>query len=765
MALAKTDLFCLPQHLESYGAEIFNRLARARYLAGRERQAFVAGLAELLGDVNALHPFREGNGRAQRAFVGQLARDAGYALHWEGAGTFTRSSRPAGRCRRTARSRTTAAASRSTTRRRTSSTSPATSTGSTEKNVRPVSPRGLPAPFSGDLSVIWMRGSYPGYLDYHTSITTILATGGNRPPIADATITPATGPGPLTATLDGHSPTTTATVARTAAHYGGRGGHSTDNVPFAPRDGCASMSKFHRLLLLFLLMMLGVAAAATPSRAAPLSGVLATDVADGPIAAYLNTAAWSRWDEGAGGYRLIVDRGGTIRALDVAPSSRPFELSAGRGPDGATWLVWARCGGGATIECDIEGFDLGTGLPKSFAFAARPGVLERAPAIDGDRLVYVVGGAGDVGRVHLSALDGTGDRVIDVLPPSTCALSLYQECFAVTRASALSSALRGDRVAVTSRVSTSGRDFGVCGLATVRLLDLRTSAVRTLDSAICGLGGQGLGDVTFDADGRLWWRQSCADDPSACQGTGGGPFRQTDTGLQRLVSDVASRLAGVAVAGRTPIIAARAPRTTAGCWTGPGMTVYRCGTVTAIATPSYADIRPPRETLPPPGYVTVTGTSHLLVLRPPATLACSRGDIQPKPGATLWAGVSRVDGQRRRSGPAVRFTATSGGRQGYLHKLEAGRVNDPSPRVLQRLSEALELPYRRLMALADYLLPAENSVHIPRPQERTAMTTDTAPTNRELVRLLERVLEQLAEINRGQHQLAEALERITPRDA
>jgi fido (protein-threonine AMPylation protein) len=31
----------------------------------------------------ALHPFREGNGRTQRAFLGQLARDAGYRLRWE----------------------------------------------------------------------------------------------------------------------------------------------------------------------------------------------------------------------------------------------------------------------------------------------------------------------------------------------------------------------------------------------------------------------------------------------------------------------------------------------------------------------------------------------------------------------------------------------------------------------------------------------------------------------------------------------------------
>ncbi len=39
----------------------------------------------------------------------------------------------------------------------------------------------------------------------------------------------------------------------------------------------------------------------------------------------------------------------------------------------------------------------------------------------------------------------------------------------------------------------------------------------------------------------------------------------------------------------------------------------------------------------------------------------------------------------------------------YLHKLERGVVNDPSPRVLARIALALEVPYLRLMELAGYL--------------------------------------------------------------
>lgn len=427
------------------------------------------------------------------------------------------------------------------------------------------------------------------------------------------------------------------------------------------------MTRTPRRLPLLLAVALIAAATAAPARSAPLSGVLATGVSDGPIAASGSTVAWNQWDDAAGGYRVVADQAGAVRALDVAPSPLPFGLAAGRGPAGATWLVWSRCSGqassGAVSECDIEGYNMNTQRPLSFPFAARRGVVETAPAIDRDRLLYVAGAASGVSRVHLAALVGARrDRVVDVLPATTCALSEWQECLPVTRALAQSSALRGDHVAVTSRVSTSGVDAGICGLATVRLLDLRTRAVRTLDDALCGLSGQSFADATFDDAGLLHWRLACGGDTSACQGTSAGPFRQTSGGPQRVVQGSGSSVAGSAMAGSTPILLTRAPRTTPNCWTGPGTLVYRCATITAIAKPSYASVRPPRETLPPPGYVTVTGTSRVRLLRPPARMACSRGDARPKPGATLWIGASWLNGKRHTHGPAVPVTATAGGR-------------------------------------------------------------------------------------------------------
>jgi len=83
VAIAKGAMFCLPHYIDSSAAVIFGELHDEDCLRGLRRDAFVGRLAHYLGEVNALHPFREGNGRAQRAFFGQLARDAGFTLAWQ----------------------------------------------------------------------------------------------------------------------------------------------------------------------------------------------------------------------------------------------------------------------------------------------------------------------------------------------------------------------------------------------------------------------------------------------------------------------------------------------------------------------------------------------------------------------------------------------------------------------------------------------------------------------------------------------------------
>lgn len=83
VAIAKGSLFCLPHYIESSSADIFRALRSENSLQGLERRPFIDRLTYYLGEVNAVHPFREGNGRTQRAFFEQLARDAGFTLDWQ----------------------------------------------------------------------------------------------------------------------------------------------------------------------------------------------------------------------------------------------------------------------------------------------------------------------------------------------------------------------------------------------------------------------------------------------------------------------------------------------------------------------------------------------------------------------------------------------------------------------------------------------------------------------------------------------------------
>jgi cell filamentation protein len=83
VAIAKGSWFCLPQYIESSAAETFRALHGENLLHGLPRDAFTERLTYYLGEVNAVHPFREGNGRAQRAFFEQLASDAGFVLDWQ----------------------------------------------------------------------------------------------------------------------------------------------------------------------------------------------------------------------------------------------------------------------------------------------------------------------------------------------------------------------------------------------------------------------------------------------------------------------------------------------------------------------------------------------------------------------------------------------------------------------------------------------------------------------------------------------------------
>lgn len=56
---------------------LFNELKKEHYLKGISRQRYIGRMAYYLGELNAIHPFREGNGRTQRLFIEYLSTYAG----------------------------------------------------------------------------------------------------------------------------------------------------------------------------------------------------------------------------------------------------------------------------------------------------------------------------------------------------------------------------------------------------------------------------------------------------------------------------------------------------------------------------------------------------------------------------------------------------------------------------------------------------------------------------------------------------------------
>jgi cell filamentation protein len=75
--------FCYPENIDREMRRLFADLARQRYLRRLEERTFAERAAHLLAELNAIHPFREGNGRTQLSFLTILADQAAHPLKLE----------------------------------------------------------------------------------------------------------------------------------------------------------------------------------------------------------------------------------------------------------------------------------------------------------------------------------------------------------------------------------------------------------------------------------------------------------------------------------------------------------------------------------------------------------------------------------------------------------------------------------------------------------------------------------------------------------
>lgn len=78
--IGKGNIFCLVQNINSYADTIFSKYFSSCYDVRTDRELFIKVLVDNYADLNALHPFREGNGRSQREFARELCLKCGYVF-------------------------------------------------------------------------------------------------------------------------------------------------------------------------------------------------------------------------------------------------------------------------------------------------------------------------------------------------------------------------------------------------------------------------------------------------------------------------------------------------------------------------------------------------------------------------------------------------------------------------------------------------------------------------------------------------------------
>jgi cell filamentation protein len=74
--------FCCSQYIEIEAERIFKKLAEEKHYSEYNFLQYSEKIANFMGDLIALHPFREGNGRANREYLRILCWRNGYELNY-----------------------------------------------------------------------------------------------------------------------------------------------------------------------------------------------------------------------------------------------------------------------------------------------------------------------------------------------------------------------------------------------------------------------------------------------------------------------------------------------------------------------------------------------------------------------------------------------------------------------------------------------------------------------------------------------------------
>lgn len=74
--------FCTASRIAPEANKLFKSVKKKEYFVGMDKTQLIKELSELYADLNVIHPFRDGNGRAQRILFEHIVVNCGFEISW-----------------------------------------------------------------------------------------------------------------------------------------------------------------------------------------------------------------------------------------------------------------------------------------------------------------------------------------------------------------------------------------------------------------------------------------------------------------------------------------------------------------------------------------------------------------------------------------------------------------------------------------------------------------------------------------------------------
>jgi hypothetical protein len=259
-----------------------------------------------------------------------------------------------------------------------------------------------------------------------------------------------------------------------------------------------------RILILCALCALAVAA---PVAAMTLT--IDSLPRESPVDAGQGALVWSRYDDSAKAYRLVVRRGGVNSVPAIDPSPIPFDADLGSDAKGKPDVVYSRCATykddrGPADKCDLYVLSLTTGTEHRIA-GASTGASESGPTLSRGKLAWVAERKNvkpAVYRRTLTAPKAHKSTRVAGLPKGVKDGSIFEL------------ELSGNRLAEIVGYANNGD----ADATEVRLVSLRSNHARRIAFQHIGENNQEYTGLSFSLH-RIAWFKDCLEN-AGCAGSG-----------------------------------------------------------------------------------------------------------------------------------------------------------------------------------------------------------------------------------------------------